>query len=94
VRVEDRIDFESLTKKAWQLRGTTDDYDPLLDRIGNSSFALLGEASHGTHEFYRCRAEITKRLIIEIRVRCSGNRGRDDFLPSTCRGVVMGGFDA
>lgn len=41
------------------------DYDPLLRFIGNARFVLLGEASHGTHEFYRDRAEITKRLIRE-----------------------------
>ena len=41
------------------------DLDPLLERIGNSRFVLLGEASHGTHEFYTWRAEITKRLIQE-----------------------------
>jgi erythromycin esterase-like protein len=33
--------------------------------VGNSRFVLIGEASHGTHEFYRIRAEITKRLIRE-----------------------------
>ena len=36
-----------------------------MDRIGDAPFALLGEASHGTHEFYSERAEITKRLIEE-----------------------------
>ncbi|MDE3194790.1 MAG: erythromycin esterase family protein [Acidobacteriota bacterium] len=41
------------------------DYDPLLDYIGEARFVLLGEASHGTHEFYRERALITKRLIAE-----------------------------
>lgn len=41
------------------------DYDPLLRFIGDSRFVLLGEASHGTHEFYRERAQITKRLIRE-----------------------------
>src|SRR5207248_4047798 len=45
--------------------GAPRDYDPLIDRIGNSSFVLIGEASHGTHNFYRQRAEITKRLIAE-----------------------------
>src|SRR5207248_9112093 len=45
--------------------GAPRDYDPLIDRIGNSSFVLIGEASHGTHEFYQQRAEITKRLITE-----------------------------
>jgi erythromycin esterase-like protein len=43
----------------------TTDYDTLLRSIGNARFVLIGEASHGTHEFYRERAEITKRLITE-----------------------------
>jgi len=33
--------------------------------IGDARFVLIGEASHGTHEFYRERAQITKRLIAE-----------------------------
>ena len=41
------------------------DLDILLDRVGDSQFVLLGEASHGTFEFYRWRTEITKRLIEE-----------------------------
>jgi erythromycin esterase-like protein len=41
------------------------DLDILLDRIGESQFVLLGEASHGTSEFYKWRTEITKRLIKE-----------------------------
>ncbi|MET0645865.1 MAG: hypothetical protein ABW208_04540 [Pyrinomonadaceae bacterium] len=47
------------------LEGAAEDYDALLGWIGESRFALLGEASHGTHEFYRERAEVTKRLITE-----------------------------
>jgi erythromycin esterase-like protein len=41
------------------------DYDPLLEAIGDARFVLIGEASHGTHEFYRQRALITRRLIAE-----------------------------
>ena len=41
------------------------DLDPLLEHIGNCRYILLGEASHGTSEFYIWRAEITKRLISE-----------------------------
>lgn len=41
------------------------DYDPLMNYIGDARFVLIGEASHGTHEFYRERAQITKRLIQE-----------------------------
>jgi erythromycin esterase-like protein len=44
------------------------DYDPLLERAASARLVLLGEASHGTHEFYRVRAEITKRLIAEAGV--------------------------
>ena len=47
------------------LTGAREDYDPLLDLIGDRRFVLLGEASHGTAEFYRERIEITKRLITE-----------------------------
>ena len=41
------------------------DLDPLLERIGDARFVLLGEASHGTREFYTWRAEISRRLIEE-----------------------------
>jgi erythromycin esterase len=44
---------------------TAKDLDILIDRIGESQFVLLGEASHGTSEFYKWRSEITKRLILE-----------------------------
>lgn len=37
----------------------------LVDRIGDARVVLLGEASHGTSEFYRLRTEITKRLIMD-----------------------------
>src|SRR5258706_15211842 len=50
---------------AHPLAGTRGDYDPLLEMIGGARYVLLGEASHGTHEFYSARAEITKRLIEE-----------------------------
>jgi erythromycin esterase-like protein len=52
-------------QSAHPLRGSAQDYDPLMDLIGDARFVLIGEASHGTHEFYRERAEITKRLIQE-----------------------------
>src|SRR2546421_12801856 len=41
----------------------SEDYDPLIELIGDAHFVLIGEASHGTHEFYEERAAITKRLI-------------------------------
>lgn len=53
-----------------------DDYDPLLELIGSVRFALIGEASHGTHEFYRERTEITQATHRGTGL-CSGcGRGR------------------
>jgi hypothetical protein len=40
-------------------------YDSLLDFIGNRRVVMIGEASHGTHESYRERAQIPRRLIDE-----------------------------
>jgi erythromycin esterase-like protein len=54
-----------LRQGAQPLTGALDDYDSLLQRIGDRPFVLIGEASHGTHEFYRERAVLTKRLIAE-----------------------------
>jgi erythromycin esterase-like protein/predicted phosphoribosyltransferase len=56
---------EVVRAAAHTLTGAAHDFDPLMDRIGDARFVLLGEASHGTHEFYRERARITKRLIEE-----------------------------
>lgn len=47
------------------LHGLAGDYDPLLARIGHARFVLLGEATHGSREFYRERARIALRLIDE-----------------------------
>jgi len=55
----------AIAAQAHLLNGGAGDYDPLLRLVGDARFVLLGEATHGTHEFYRERAEITKRLIVE-----------------------------
>lgn len=39
--------------------------EPLMERIGDARIVMLGEASHGTHEYYTWRSHITKRLIRE-----------------------------
>ncbi len=44
---------------------TPADLDPLLQRIGDAHYVLLGEASHGTSEYYTWRARISQRLIEE-----------------------------
>ena len=52
-------------KRIAQPLASPSDLDPLIDRIGESRYVLLGEASHGTSEFYTWRAEISKRLIAD-----------------------------
>jgi len=42
-----------------------EDLDPLLKRIGKARCVLLGEASHGTSEYYTWRARISERFIQE-----------------------------
>lgn len=54
-----------LTDAIVPLGGNARDHDALFAAIGDAPIVLIGEATHGTHEFYRIRAEITKRLIAE-----------------------------
>ena len=61
----EREALAALRREAHPLTGDHRDYDALLALIGDARIVLLGEASHGTHEFYRERARITKRLIAE-----------------------------
>ena len=61
----------SLEKDAERIRGAVHtvygpaDYDELIEAAGAAQIVLIGEASHGTHEFYETRAELTKWLIAE-----------------------------
>lgn len=55
----------AVRQAARPLSGGPGDYDALLDLVGNARFVLLGEATHGTHEFYFERARITQRLLEE-----------------------------
>jgi erythromycin esterase-like protein len=57
--------LEIVQSHARPLAGGARDYDALVDAIGDARVVLIGEASHGTHEFYRERAFITERLITE-----------------------------
>src|SRR2546421_11273245 len=57
--------INSIREAAYSLAGINQDYDPLMELIGDARFVLIGEASHGTHQFYWERARITKRLIKE-----------------------------
>lgn len=61
----DQDTLSALRAAAVRLDGGARDYDALLDLVGDARFVLLGEATHGTHEFYEERARITQRLIEE-----------------------------
>jgi len=61
----DQDTLSALRAAAVRLDGGERDYDALLDLVGDARFVLLGEATHGTHEFYEERARITQRLIVE-----------------------------
>jgi erythromycin esterase-like protein/dienelactone hydrolase len=66
VSARSRRSLEKLLRTdARVLQGSSSDFDPILEQVGDARFVLIGEASHGTHEFYRVRADITKRLISE-----------------------------
>jgi erythromycin esterase-like protein len=65
IRTANATRLELLRDAAVPLSGESDDYDALLDLVGDARVVLLGEATHGTHEFYRERARITRRLVEE-----------------------------
>ena len=56
---------EALRAAARPLAGGPADHDTLLDLVGERRLVLLGEGSHGTHDFYQLRADITRRLVEE-----------------------------
>ena len=62
-RPESASPFSVIRERAVRLGGGPRDYDALLAGIGDARIVMLGEATHGTHEFYRERALITRRLI-------------------------------
>src|SRR5262245_53627129 len=55
----------AIAQVASPIMGSPNDFDSLMELIGDAKCVLIGEASHGTHEFYRLRAQLTKRLIVE-----------------------------
>jgi len=63
LRTASQTTLDTLRAAAIPLSGGAHDYDQLLDLVGEARVVLLGEATHGTHEFYRERARITRRLI-------------------------------
>jgi erythromycin esterase-like protein len=55
---------DAIMENAYPLHSKAD-LQPLFDRIGDARIVMLGEASHGTHEYYTWRTHISKRLIEE-----------------------------
>jgi erythromycin esterase-like protein len=58
--------IRAIGASAHPVTGSAEDYDGLLDLAGSRGLVLIGEASHGTHDFYRERARITRRLVDEL----------------------------
>jgi erythromycin esterase-like protein len=56
--------IEVVRREAVPFEPTLDGLGPVIDAIGDARLMLIGEASHGTHEFYRIRAELTKALVL------------------------------
>jgi len=63
MNTDDAQALDAIRAVALPLTGGSDDHAALLELIADAHVVLLGEASHGTHEFYRERARITQRLI-------------------------------
>ena len=57
--------LDAVRRAAVPLAGADVDHDALLELVGDARFVLLGEATHGTSEFYATRARITRRLVEE-----------------------------
>jgi erythromycin esterase-like protein len=65
-RLKERQELTDVLERAAQpLQSAGDNYHAFAHAAKNKKYVLLGEATHGTAEFYRIRAEITQRLIVE-----------------------------
>ncbi|HEV7554941.1 MAG TPA: erythromycin esterase family protein, partial [Kofleriaceae bacterium] len=60
----DHLLARAIAETATPLRDDSD-LDAVIDGIGDARFVLLGEATHGSREFYQLRAAVTRRLIVE-----------------------------
>lgn len=57
--------LSQIRRNAYEILDNPQDFDALINAVGDSHFVLLGEATRGTHEFYKARAQFTLRLIEE-----------------------------
>lgn len=65
MKTEARTAIAAVRSRAMPLTGGAGDLDGVMEMARGREFVLLGEASHGTHDFYRLRAAITRRLMME-----------------------------
>ena len=61
--ITERDTLDAVRRAALWFEPSVDGLDSLVERCRNAGVVLIGEASHGTHELYRTRAELTKALI-------------------------------
>lgn len=59
------VDVRRLAAEVVPLHGGPEDLETVVSAVAPATYVLIGEATHGTHEFYRMRMEITKRLIAD-----------------------------
>jgi erythromycin esterase-like protein len=59
----DALSFATSEVHLHSITGAPNDYDRLFDLVGDRKMVLIGEASHGTHDFYAERARITRHLL-------------------------------
>lgn len=62
----DTILIRTMEKAATPLTGAPADFDAIIEAARGKSLVMIGEATHGTREFYHARAQITQRLIEEL----------------------------
>lgn len=62
---QDQRAIEAIKAHAVKLSGGDADFDSIMEAIGDAPVVMIGEPSHGTHEAYRIRNHLARRLITE-----------------------------
>ncbi|MFY9263844.1 MAG: erythromycin esterase family protein [Solirubrobacterales bacterium] len=95
--IDQQAAIAEIARLATPLGGDDDGLDRLLDRVGGADVVMLGEATHGTAEFYEWRSRITRRLVAEHGfgfVAVEGDWPDAAMIDRFVRGVVSGPEDA